>query len=881
MPIHFNNCIIQKTQTALSLVLLLWLLGSCNRGEHFITDRAYREKVNARFEETRKTAENRSEQLFNVFDQELSRAEKEALMFLYAYMPLSDLADYDGSFFLQNVRSSLATRDTFEWGKKVPEVLFRHFVLPVRVNNENLDSSRWVFFSELKDRIRKMNMHDAVLEVNHWCHEKVTYRGTDGRTSSPLATVKTAFGRCGEESTFTVAALRSVGIPARQCYTPRWAHSDDNHAWVEVWVDGQWHFIGACEPEPELDLAWFTAPAKRAMLVNTNVYGEYEGPEDILVKDRNFTRINILSNYTDTRTLVVSVVDSDQQPVDSATVEFQLYNYAEFYPLHKALTDKAGKCSFRTGMGDLLIWAARGTHYGYQKVSVASTDSARIILDLTPGEEITKTFDFIPPAEKPVEIVVSDSLKKLNKERLAFEDRTRQNYESTFIDSVKAYRLAETLGIDRDTLWHYLKLSRGNWREISGFLADAPRDLRNLVFPLLENLSEKDLRDVSPEVLADQLSGYGKSRPLTEDPELLYPYVLNPRVDNEFLKPFREYFLEKLGADLITASRENPLSLADWIVRNITVSTTANWGRAPLTPVGSFELGITDPHSRDILFVAMCRSIGIPARLEPGSRIPQFHKDQRWNDVAFEKKEEETMARGTLILKNDPQNDRNPEYYIHYTIEQYKDGFFRSLDYEGSPLVKTYPCRLDLQPGHYLMVTGNRIVGGTVLTSLMFFNLPAGEQVEKVISLRRDELPLPDLGRLNMSLFTPPLSHGSVIAWIDPDKEPTKHFLSDIRLKRGEFEKWPGKVILVFPSEPEMKSFRSGEASTLPENTVYSHKTAFAFTPADLGKSGSVSLPLVVFAEGSGTIRYITEGYRIGIGDDLIRIFRRLNPSMK
>ena len=52
------------------------------------------------------------------------------------------------------------------------------------------------------------------------------------RTSSPLQSAKTAFGRCGEESVFTVAALRTVGLPARQVYAPRWSHSDDNHAWV-------------------------------------------------------------------------------------------------------------------------------------------------------------------------------------------------------------------------------------------------------------------------------------------------------------------------------------------------------------------------------------------------------------------------------------------------------------------------------------------------------------------------------------------------------------------------------------------------------------------------------------------------------------------------
>lgn len=99
-------------------------------------------------------------------------------------------------------------------------------------------------------------MEKAALEVNHWCHEHVIYKPTNARTRSPLATMLTAYGRCGEESIFTLAALRAVGIPARQIYTPRWAHCDDNHAWIEVWVDGEWKYLGACEPEPRLNIAW-------------------------------------------------------------------------------------------------------------------------------------------------------------------------------------------------------------------------------------------------------------------------------------------------------------------------------------------------------------------------------------------------------------------------------------------------------------------------------------------------------------------------------------------------------------------------------------------------------------------------------------------------
>ena len=147
---------------------------------------------------------------FDIFET-LSGNRLQAMQFLYAYMPLPDIADYRAEFHLQNVDYALKARAEMPWGKQVPVREFMHFVLPVRVNNENMDSSRAVFYAELRERVQDLTMREAVLEVNHWCHEKVTYTPSDIRTSSPLATVRTAYGRCGEESTFTVAALRAVG----------------------------------------------------------------------------------------------------------------------------------------------------------------------------------------------------------------------------------------------------------------------------------------------------------------------------------------------------------------------------------------------------------------------------------------------------------------------------------------------------------------------------------------------------------------------------------------------------------------------------------------------------------------------------------------------
>ena len=301
--------------------LFLWTSCMNNSSSHFISDTAYRTQVETDFQSRQTTLSEGN--LFTVFNQSMTPEEKEAMSFLYAYMPVGDIADYSGEFFLKNVQTSFQAKQEMPWGKQIPEDIFRHFVLPIRVNNENLDESRIVFYQELKDRVKGLSLHDAVIEVNHWCHEKVIYTPSDARTSSPLASVKTAYGRCGEESTFTVAALRSVGIPARQVYTPRWAHTDDNHAWVEAWVDGQWYFLGACEPEPVLNLGWFNAPASRGMLMHTKVFGKYQGPEEVMVQTPLYTEINIIGNYAETAKATIKVVDANQQPVSDARVEFK------------------------------------------------------------------------------------------------------------------------------------------------------------------------------------------------------------------------------------------------------------------------------------------------------------------------------------------------------------------------------------------------------------------------------------------------------------------------------------------------------------------------------------------------------------------------------
>ena len=137
-----------------------------------------------------------------------------------------------------------------------------------------------------------------------------------------------------------MAALRSIGIPARQVYTPRWAHCDSNHAWVEAWADGQWYYIGACEPEARLNQGWFSPPARRAMLINTRIFADYPGPEDITLNEKGFTEIK---NYAPARTLYVSVKDKQESPYPAQAFDLSCIIWLNFIRLPKSRLIRKGR----------------------------------------------------------------------------------------------------------------------------------------------------------------------------------------------------------------------------------------------------------------------------------------------------------------------------------------------------------------------------------------------------------------------------------------------------------------------------------------------------------------------------------------------------------
>jgi len=170
----------------------------------------------------------------------LAGEERRAMEFLQDHLPSSDLYGYPAELFLEFVRHGVFLRGAAPWCGGLDWPVFAHYVLFPRVNDEDLSFHRRIFFDGLWPRVKDLpGMEARVQEVNRWCRERAGYQAQDERTASPLTVYRNGSGRCGEESAFLVSALRSVGIPARQVYAPRWSHCDDNHAWVEALCDGR------------------------------------------------------------------------------------------------------------------------------------------------------------------------------------------------------------------------------------------------------------------------------------------------------------------------------------------------------------------------------------------------------------------------------------------------------------------------------------------------------------------------------------------------------------------------------------------------------------------------------------------------------------------
>jgi hypothetical protein len=542
----------------------------------------------------------------------------------------------------------------------------------------------------------------------------------------------------------------------------------------------------------------------------------------------------------------------------------------------------------------MLVWASKNGRFGYGKISFGKDENVTVVLDKISGDTATVELDIVPPPENAKPVEVTDAQRAENNRRLAAEDSIRNAYTATFFTDETAKKFGEAAP--------FLVKSRGNHGEIVKFLNSVPDSLRDRALALLRVISAKDLRDVSAEKLLDHLNYAQTIAPellnSSESVENLFNNsVLNLRVANEYHSAFKQFFQEKIDKNVQQEARKDPKIPAEWVRKNIVIRDDLNPQRIPVMPQGVFRARIADKHSRNIFYVAAARSMGIPARIEQVTgKVQYFNQD--WQDIDFDNENQTVARKGLLSVSYQPtKTNDNPHYYSHFSIAKIQpDATLRTLNFEnyagGETWKDLFKTPMELDEGNYVLVSGTRLASGKVLSRLKFFTVSPDKTTKIDLIMRENADDIQVLGSIDaeakflnitdnkeVSILSTTGRGYFIIGILGARQEPTNHALNDIAKLKTSFEQWNRSMILLFMNEAIYKLFDKSEFGALPATVTYGIDRDGKITDmiaTAMKLSDKNRLPVFVIADTFGRVVFVSQGYTIGLGEQMYKVISQL-----
>ena len=824
-----------------------------------------------------------------------------ALEFLYAWMPVSDVMMYPAETYLDFARRGVWLRKNRSQVAALPADFFGEYVLFHRVNNEEIRPCRELFGEQLDRRLyegkgKPQTEEERTLEINRWAAENGTYHSDDIRTISAEAFYRRGYGSCGEESVFVVNAMRAAGVPARQVYAPWWAHTDDNHAWVEVWVSGRWQFLGACEPQSVLNQGWFNRASSRIMLVRSRAYtkGAFLSDEDIIGTDGCVTECNQTARYRKIRKIRVQVPregvapgqtggkpDAPEQsaaaqplteiragqPEKAAEIELQVYNEGSWKTLTRKKTDEDGHMSFSTGDGmlrihplsnalkDAFLQAGSGDAEVRLATAGCSPDGHNLDNDYDEGWQ---QIEYAAPTEEPVFYPQADA-----RQRTA---------DSAFLERAAEIRNERTK----------------DW-EASGtaFLRNAPVTPEQALVKktMLSSLSEKDLTDCREEIVRGHLSAVIENglKETLSDSE-----VVGLRIGNEVLSSWFEEVSAFLGKERITYFSVHPEEIWDFVNSHVHELPQEDFGELIMTPGAALRSGVCNQNSREVLTAAVARVCGIPARIREDDGTAEYRISASWSEkgapsaqakyLPFDSSRRETSC---LTLRTGDETDVKYEttWGLTRLSDEGKPDQFLALRDNWNHGRMDIP----LVPGRYCLVTAQRLPNGNAHVLECHTRAEAGRNVD--ISLKMQQIrPEEMFVSVDMTPLHLRVDNGESVRqqngqkrlyiWLAPGQEPTEHILNEMLDNAESYERIAPAISLITDT-PTQKEQRLVRKVT---DRFPSIQYCYAEEPSEremLMRSFYLDpgqLPFIFVTDRSGHGIFSAGGYQVGTGRLLIQI---------
>lgn len=797
-----------------------------------------------------------------------------AIKWIYANSPLSDMANYDFDMFKTCAEHGVFLRETSPFAKDLPEDIFLNYVLHIRVNEEELCDCRKLFHGLLADRVNHLSMHDAIIEANYWNAENVMYQLTDIRTISALGAYNSAYGRCGEESAFGVNVYRAIGIPARQIYTPRWAHCDDNHAWVEVYCNGDWYFLGACEPEEVLNKGWFTNASSRAMLIHSRCFGEIQG-EEIISKVGMASFLNNLKLYAVTKKITVVVKDEAGNRVPGAQVAFGILNYSNIFNAAVMTSDENGEASLTCGLGSLNIHVKKDGVYNEKMIFTPDVDVVEMILKTEPVVyDQWENFVAIAPKDQIVNgAKPTEAQKELCQVKTAAANAKREQRVADMFDAEKAKAVVEKYGYSQE-IYNLLFESRSNVTNLITFLEDEAFTAHEKE-KLLLTLSKKDRRDVNIDILKEALTftrGYAY-----EDEDMFYKYVVCPRVYFEPMSMNRQFILDYFTEEQKAAFKADPKTVWTYINENIGFDPTIEYGQIVTRPVGALTVKNASVLSKKILYVSICRALGIMSRVNPVNQLAEYYADGAFVPV-------EVLEKGNCTIIFEKETDETFLYLPDFSIGLLVDGEYQTLDLENEKWDGNQ-LKINVTSGQYRVITDNRLPNGNLFANKYHFVLGEGET--KTVKLEKYQANLAEmLDNFALDEFKVHDAEGNVVPgseitknkavlmWLEQGKEPTEHILNEMLDQEADFQELSADIVFMINSKEALENAKLQKVlNTFKHIKVY--YDSFVPNVETLARRMYVDpdkLPLIIVTTKELNAVYACSGYNVGSGDMIVKI---------
>ena len=239
--------------------------------------------------------------------------------------------------------------------------------------------------------------------------------------------------------------------------------------------------------------------------------------------------------------------------------------------------------------------------------------------------------------------------------------------------------------------------------------------------------------------------------------------------------------------------------------------------------------------SKKVLFVAVCRTLGVPARLNPETKAIQFYRDGVFHNV------EKANKAKTLPFTVVSGDDTKWVYFQNWSLGILHDGIYNTLDLSEREWADG-KVLLDLAPGAYRLITAKRMPNGSLFTTNeSVFTVGEGHADNLTIRLRdtkisdmlenMDILPFSlkdkDGGKIEAEKLT--AGKANILFWLEEGKEPTEHILNELIEHHVRYNALDAQLVFIIRSDEAKKNHtlakRLNCCQTLPSATMTSVKT--------------------------------------------------------